>query len=253
MWSPLILARTQNYAFDDDSWGRWTYRKAKSPWSADVWSKYSGSVNEHMISDALSLLDDLELVEAYNSTQRDELISWLKGHGITHIRYMPVEDRIVTSIDSTSKAKVKANWAEHPELLDPLREPGEHAGAAPATVPSPPAAPKTEQPPVNAKEFLDNLLSNVGKDPFVQEIKDTFSTATIYQATPDIYYAKVGGLWYSFDVHNGVLGGANLETGTDFVKGLESGVKDGSLAQVHAPAGDAPKVSPTSKKPAVPR
>jgi 8-oxo-dGTP pyrophosphatase MutT (NUDIX family) len=176
MWSPLTMARTQNYAFDDDSWGRWTYRKNQAAWDSDVWSKYTGSVNEHMISDALSLLDDLELVEAADSTQRNELVAWLKGHGITHIRFMPVEDRIVTSIDSSAKAKVKANWAAHPELLDPLREPGVHAGAVPETVPSPspaPPAPASPPAPKDAKQFLDELLSNIG------DAGDTSAAATV--------------------------------------------------------------------------
>jgi 8-oxo-dGTP pyrophosphatase MutT (NUDIX family) len=141
VFSPLTLARTRNYSYDNDYFGNQipyseggysaegVYRRKDAHWNPDVWRKYSGGSNETMISDALSLLDDVELVQSSYAEDRAELIAYLKNHGITEIRYLPVEDRIVQHIGKASVDKVKANLAAHPELLDPLAESQVYTGA----------------------------------------------------------------------------------------------------------------------------
>lgn len=202
MWSPLVLARSHNYAFSDDEFGRWTSRKYKSPWNPATWSKYNSGNNEHMISDALSLLDDLELVQASDETQRQELIKWLKDRGITHIRYMPVEDRIVTHIGTTAKQKVRDNWEAHPELLDPLREPEAYAGTQPATPKAQPATPKvqpasdagTMSPEPTIDEAFDYVKKLQAKHGDVYSHGEPFNPGA--HKTGWVYFKDSSGKWW---------------------------------------------------------
>lgn len=213
MWTPLALARTHNYAFSDDSFGEWKQRKGGSSWNPGVWSKYNGGSNEHMIMDAMSVLDDLELIDAHTEQQRQELIKHLKDQGVTHIRFMPVEDRIVKGIKDSDVAKVKANWAAHPELLDPLAEPYAHVGAEGEGTPQQASALDTTASAAAA----DEGSKPPADDPHVKFIVDSMTSqghapAEIWQPSKnlDIYYAKMpSGAWYSYDIYddgNGVTG-----------------------------------------------
>lgn len=201
MWSPLALARTHNYSFSDDSYGEWKQRKTGASWSHEVWSKYKEGSNETMISDALSVLDDLELVAAQGETQRQELIKWLKDRGVTHIRFMPVEDRVVTNIGAKEEAKVKANWAAHPELLDPLAEPYSYSGE--------PGPAQTAFEDKAATAGLDTTPSaeaaDAGTDKHVKYIlsieNDTPGKGPegIYQSGQQYYVKYPNGNWFSYE------------------------------------------------------
>lgn len=97
--SPHLLARTSTYSFNSDHYGDTADRSSASPFRMSTALGFSNSSNETMIKDAASLLDGVELVEA-PSGKRAALISQLHGLGITHIRGLPVEERIVPSINS---------------------------------------------------------------------------------------------------------------------------------------------------------
>lgn len=236
MWSPLALARSHNYAFSDDSFGEWNQRKASSSWDHGIWSKYSGSSNEHMISDALSVLDDLELVTASSEGQRQELIKYLKDRGITHIRFMPVEDRVVLKISATEKAKVQANWKAHPELLDPLAEPYLYTGeAGPGQT--------AFDPPSAADAALDTSASakaaDAGSDPHLKFILDQMASQGkvlqgVYQPpNPNIYYVHLqSGSWASYEVEDGGTTGP-FQEGASVSELLDGQIENGQLTQVH--------------------
>jgi hypothetical protein len=122
--SPKVLARTTNYSYGEDNYGKIQYRKDNAYFDKSGWSGYHGGGNETMIKDMVSLLDDVELLKVYNPQQRKKIIDFLKSQGVETIRGLPVEQRVVESIGAKEIATVKANWAEHPEYLDPMAAPG---------------------------------------------------------------------------------------------------------------------------------
>lgn len=119
--SPRTLAFTQNYGWDGDNWGRLGHRHSSAYFNAQKASEWHGM--ETMFPGSWTLLDDIEAVRANSEGQRKQIIGELKAKGIHEIRGMPVEDRIATSANwSETKKKIRANWAAHPELLDPHSE-----------------------------------------------------------------------------------------------------------------------------------
>jgi hypothetical protein len=111
--SPRVTAQLGSYSFGSDKFGEVTSRKEYSHWDYGHHTQHSGGGNEMMVPDAISLLDDIEVLKAYSETQRQKIIKDLKGFGITEIRGLPVEDRIVTeygvstALDKARKALEK--------------------------------------------------------------------------------------------------------------------------------------------------
>jgi hypothetical protein len=128
--SPKLMAKTTGYAYNYDGFGK-TENKGKlgssyhsgpvgSPFDPKVFSKFSNSSNELMVNDAATLMDDIELMRAADSAQREFIIQELKSRGITSIRGLPVEDRIVLKFGDSEVKKIHDHYQENPQLLDPL-------------------------------------------------------------------------------------------------------------------------------------
>jgi hypothetical protein len=117
--NPRVLANTSTYSYAGDTFGALTSR-GSAPFSVVEAMKFyrtgSGvgvSNNETMVKSTVSLLDNLEVMKADSASMRTQLIDYLHGIGITEIRGLPVEDRIVLS-GGVSAALVKAHkaWAD---------------------------------------------------------------------------------------------------------------------------------------------
>jgi hypothetical protein len=114
--SPSVLARTSTYSFSSDNYGDPEYRSSGAPFRLQSALKFGSSgygSNETMVRDAVSLLDGTELMYA-SPSDRPALISYLKDHGITEIRGVPVEDRIVTKLSHDAVSKVRAAISQQP-------------------------------------------------------------------------------------------------------------------------------------------
>jgi hypothetical protein len=105
---PEALARTSNYSYGTDRFGRLSDRKSSAFFNFDKSTSHSGTGNETMIKHALTLLDDMELVGFSKQSERQEAIDFLHSHGIYSIRGLPITDRLVlTSEISTAIKKIK--------------------------------------------------------------------------------------------------------------------------------------------------
>lgn len=124
VFSPKILARTSNYGWDsssDNEWGALWLRKTMSYFNPEQLTGYHKSLNETMVKSALTILDDVELLQA-PSDQRDFIIKWLKDNGHDTIRGIPVEDRIVLHIGTSERKRIHDWYKQHPEALDLLED-----------------------------------------------------------------------------------------------------------------------------------
>jgi hypothetical protein len=138
--SPRVMARFDSYSFSSDEFGNVDKRRDLSYFNLDKAMAHTGGGNEAMISDAVSLLDDIEVLKAYSSTQRNQIIADLKAAGITEIRGLPVEERVVTAGEVSgaiqkAKAVLKATvsgWFAHAEEF--VSDAKEAAGTAAAAV-----------------------------------------------------------------------------------------------------------------------
>jgi hypothetical protein len=114
--NPSVLARTSTYSFPGDKYGNINLRDSLAPFNPESAAKMgassSGDSNETMVKDAVSLLDGVELMYAPD-TERAQLLSYLHGLGIDQIRGVPVEDRIVSSINSHSADKVRKAYQQN--------------------------------------------------------------------------------------------------------------------------------------------
>lgn len=108
--SPRVMARVDTYSYNEDHFGDITLKKSESYFNFDLATAHSAGGNEAMPSDAVNLLDDIEVLRAYDEAQRQQIIKDLKAVGITEIRGLPVEDRIATS-STISSAIAKAKKA----------------------------------------------------------------------------------------------------------------------------------------------
>lgn len=116
--SPRVQARVSTYSFSSDAYGSLKKRPSESYYDLD---KARNQSTETLPNDALSVLDDLELIEVSNSTQRAKLIKYYKDHGVTEVRGLPIEDRIVPSITSAAVKKARdaaiaggTGWIDQP-------------------------------------------------------------------------------------------------------------------------------------------
>jgi hypothetical protein len=91
---PEVWLRTHNYIFSGDHYGEVNDRKHHAPYSLPkMLAKTHG---ELMVKYGISLLDDI-IVMKIDQPEYAQTIKWLKDHGITEIRGVPIEKRIVTS------------------------------------------------------------------------------------------------------------------------------------------------------------
>lgn len=106
--NPLVLLRTTTYSFHTDRYGATTYKGTEAYWNpADHTTPSVGNKdqdnNETMIKGALSVLHDVEVVHLKSAAEVSSAIQYLKSHGITEIRGVPVEERIMSG-------KTPAQW-----------------------------------------------------------------------------------------------------------------------------------------------
>lgn len=121
--SPRVMARMNTYAFGEDKFGLAEARRTSAYFNIKKATSFAGSSNEAMIQDAVTLLDDIELIQVSSSQQKQQIINDLKAKGVTSIRGLPVSDRVATIEEKTSAlAKVKAHmqqqapsWFDRPE------------------------------------------------------------------------------------------------------------------------------------------
>lgn len=103
-FNPRILRRTTNYNFANDHFGRITDRQMAAYFNFDQLTSFTGGSNECLIKDALSLLDDVELM-FFPSADCAAAIKKLAELGITEIRGVPVTSRLVARSSSSTRSK----------------------------------------------------------------------------------------------------------------------------------------------------
>lgn len=89
--------RTSVYSFSGDNYGEIENRKTSSYFDFDKQTQYADYGNEMMYKQALSVLDDIEMMSFSDEVQRNLAIQHLKDNGITEIRGVPVEERLILS------------------------------------------------------------------------------------------------------------------------------------------------------------
>jgi hypothetical protein len=105
LFSTDVLARTSNYSYNDDHYGDLKYKGSETHFDMKKQLSNGSSSNETMIKNSLSLLDDIEMITFVNEKDRQEAISYLHSHGVTEIRGLPIEDRLVLPADRAAALK----------------------------------------------------------------------------------------------------------------------------------------------------
>jgi hypothetical protein len=113
--SPRVLTRSHNYAFDDDQYGRIVRRREYAPFDFTAMSALNGCHNELLIKNAVSLLDDIEILTFHSTSHRDAAVATLATLGITQIRGVPVHIRFIRHGDTAAlrKALLAARVSYH--------------------------------------------------------------------------------------------------------------------------------------------
>lgn len=113
-YSPKAIRRTSTYSYNSDLYGKLSQKHASAPFSFNKIKGQKVSNNETNVKESISLLDDIEIVVFHDDALRKQAIDFLASKGITEIRGVAVEDRLITSTDKNAfeaaKAKVKAAW-----------------------------------------------------------------------------------------------------------------------------------------------
>jgi hypothetical protein len=104
VFTPEAYRRMHSYSFSGDQWGEVDIRKQYAPF--DV-RKVPQQHTELCVKNAMTLLDDI-VVFRVNHTVRSQIIDWLKAHGITTIRGVPIEERFIAG--HFSAAMVNDLW-----------------------------------------------------------------------------------------------------------------------------------------------
>lgn len=107
-FSPRTLRRTTNYSFSGDMFGRISERPNSAYFDFDAMTNSTYSSNEMLIKDAMSLLDDIEILAFGTAASRDAAIAELAALGITEIRAVPVATRFIVRGDTGALAKARA-------------------------------------------------------------------------------------------------------------------------------------------------
>ena len=96
LFSPRVLARTSTYGFNNDTYGRLDRRHAEAYFAFAKATSHTGESNECMVKHALSLLDDVEIMVVADDDDKTQIVTDLAALGITHIRGVAVQHRILT-------------------------------------------------------------------------------------------------------------------------------------------------------------
>ncbi len=99
---PSVALRSSTYSYAGDSYGDMTQKKSNAYWNPKNANSHSGSSNEMMVKNSLSVLDDSVIVIFPSVALKNEAIKRYKEKGITSLHGMPLETVFVTS---TSEAK----------------------------------------------------------------------------------------------------------------------------------------------------
>lgn len=230
--SPRVTAQLQGYSYYSDKFGEVDDKKTLAAWDyhdhihpTGAYGEGIQSNNEIMIPDAVSLLDDIEVLKAYSETQRQSIIKDLKALGITEIRGLPVEERIVTNAGVPAALK-KARAALA------AQSPGWFTGPVEWSVADLPAdATPAEKAQLKAQQAMDiesqasQIASEAGGTPFsngnsfqeppltAEKHLDTFGNEYV---TLNIPVTTSGTTTYSTS--------ANIPTGSITAENLSSGV-----------------------------
>lgn len=103
-FNPRVLIRTSNYAFASDTFGKQNERINRARFTFGSMTNHYDSTNELMVKDSLSLLDDIEILIFGSATKRSKAIALLAERGITEIRGVPVETRLILAGNNVAKA-----------------------------------------------------------------------------------------------------------------------------------------------------
>lgn len=112
LFNQRVLGRTNNYAFPGDGYGRITSRRALSHWNFHEATGHLGGANELMVKDALSILDDVELMIFNSSSHLKATIDHYTKLGITEIRGLPLRWRM----------RLADDWATTQLMLQVIQE-----------------------------------------------------------------------------------------------------------------------------------
>lgn len=110
---PHVLARTSNYAFNSDEYGNVQTRNKKSPFDlqGSIAMGQGDSSNELMFKYGLSIWDDVAIIFVDSVSDKNALVAKFKAAGITFLRGIAIEERIVTTKDEAAKVMAKV-WAQ---------------------------------------------------------------------------------------------------------------------------------------------
>ncbi len=85
-----------NYNAEGDTYGRLRDRTSRNTLSSKRWATQANSTNETMIRDGVSWMDDVEIAFYGTKTEADLAVRTLADRGITSIRGVPVNERLVS-------------------------------------------------------------------------------------------------------------------------------------------------------------
>jgi hypothetical protein len=122
---PMVFARTSNYSFSHDNYGNVSEREDESPFDfksmvclgyskalkgkSSVGGTYNGS-NETLIKYGWSTWDDVAIIRVTSDAARKSLLDYYAQRGISEVRGISLEERIVSNTQDAMKTMVKV-WA----------------------------------------------------------------------------------------------------------------------------------------------
>lgn len=106
---PDFAMAGSNYAASGDTFGSTSSKISSSHFDLQSQSKHSGGSNELMVKHGQTLFDGIAVMTVSSESARKQIIDYFKGQGITEIRGMKVEERIVHGSDAAEKS-IKKVW-----------------------------------------------------------------------------------------------------------------------------------------------
>jgi len=113
-WNPSVFTQVDTYSFSGDRFGDRTDQQSQNKYDPlKALTSFTGSSNETMVPNAMSILDHLEIFVFDNAEKRNEAIQRMKALGFAMLRGLPIEDRFVMRVNlQAAIAKVKAQWTK---------------------------------------------------------------------------------------------------------------------------------------------
>ena len=111
-WSPTVMGEVGTYANEGDQFGNTDYMESQNPLNSTYSLLHHKSTgNETLIANTLSIYDHLEIMIFESDVKRQAAIQKLKVAGITVLRGLPVEERMImrNNLNATLK-KVREQW-----------------------------------------------------------------------------------------------------------------------------------------------